>query len=215
MRLAIFDLDGTLVDRTGAFADAITSLSHDHGYGPEIEQWLLTELADHAERGDFDRLRAAFPVSESADHLWRVYIDRLSAAMHCRPAVLDSLERLKEAGWSIGVATNGASDIQRAKIHATGLSDLIDGIAASGDIDIRKPDPRLFELAAARCGTQLTPGDWMTGDNPETDIAGGHDAGLRTIWVTGRPWPDGLTTPHHTVDDVVEAIGYLLDHDSA
>ncbi|MEU0031349.1 HAD family hydrolase [Streptomyces sp. NPDC006335] len=215
MRLAIFDLDGTLVDRTGAFADAITSLSHDHAYGPEIEQWLLTELADHAERADFDRLRAAFPVKESADHLWRVYIDRMAASMHCRPAVLDSLGRLKEAGWSIGVATNGASDIQRAKIHATGLSDLIDGIAASGDIDIRKPDPRLFELAAARCGTQLTPGDWMTGDNPETDIAGGHDAGLRTIWVTGRPWPDGLVTPHHKVDDVVEAIGYLLDQDSA
>ncbi|WP_053846926.1 HAD family hydrolase [Streptomyces sp. NRRL B-24085] len=215
MKLAIFDLDGTLVDRTGAFADAITSLSHDHAYGPEIEQWLLTELADHAERRDFDRLRATFPVSESADHLWRVYIDRMAASMHCRPAVLDSLERLKQAGWSIGVATNGASDIQRAKIHATGLSDLIDGIAASGDIDIRKPDPRLFELAAARCGTQLTPGDWMTGDNPETDIAGGHDAGLRTIWVTGRPWPDGLVTPHHTVGDVVEAIDYLLDQDSA
>ncbi|MET7731971.1 HAD family hydrolase [Streptomyces sp. NPDC005402] len=215
MKLAIFDLDGTLVDRSGAFAEAITSLSNDHGYGPEIEQWLLTELADQAERGDFDRLRATFPVAESADHLWRVYIDRMSSSVHCRPAVLSSLERLKEAGWSIGVATNGASDIQRAKIHATGLADLIDGMAASGDVDIRKPDPRLFELAAARCGTQLSPGDWMTGDNPETDIVGGHDAGLRTIWVTGRPWPAGLVTPHHTVDDVVAAIGYLLDEGSA
>lgn len=215
MKLAIFDLDGTLVDRSGAFADAVTSLSNDHGYGPEIEQWLLTELADHAERADFDRLRAAFPVVESADHLWRVYIDRMASSVHCRPAVLTSLERLREAGWSVGVATNGASDIQRAKIHATGLADLIDGIAASGDIDIRKPDSRLFELAAARCGTQLSPGDWMTGDNPETDIVGGNDAGLRTIWVTGRPWPDGLVTPHHTVDDVVDAIGYLLGEGSA
>lgn len=215
MRLAIFDLDGTLVDRSGAFADAVTSLSGDHGYGPEVEQWLLTELADHAERADFDRLRATFPVRESADHLWRVYIDRMASSVHCRPAVLSSLERLKEAGWSVGVATNGASDIQRAKIQATGLAELIDGIAASGDIDIRKPDPRLFELAAARCGTQLSPGDWMTGDNPETDIVGGHEAGLRTIWVTGRPWPEGLLTPHHTVQDVVGAIDYLLAEDSA
>ncbi|MES5820745.1 HAD family hydrolase [Streptomyces sp. RG80] len=210
MRLAIFDLDGTLVDRTGAFAHAITTLSSDHGYGPEIEQWLLTELADHAERGDFDRLRATFPVRESADHLWRVYIDRMASAVRCRPDVLDSLAGLKEAGWSIGVATNGASDIQRAKIRAAGLSDLIDGIAASGDIDVRKPDARLFELAAARCGTQLTPGDWMTGDNPETDIVGGHHAGLRTIWVRDRPWPDGLLTPHHTVDDVIDAVDLLL-----
>ncbi|MEW2290130.1 HAD family hydrolase [Streptomyces sp. NPDC047841] len=212
MRLAIFDLDGTLVDRTSAVADAIATLSHDHGYGPEIETWLLTELADRADRSDFDRLRAAFRIAESADHLWRVYIDRMASAVTCRPTVLAALTRLKDAGWSIGVATNGSSDIQRAKVRATGLADLIDGIAASGDIDVRKPDPRLFELAAARCGTQLTPGDWMTGDDPEADIAGGYGAGLRTIWVRGRTWPDGLDTPHHTVDDVSEAIDYLLTH---
>lgn len=215
VRLAIFDLDGTLVDRTSAFTDAIATLSDDHGFGPEIERWLLTELADQADRGDFERLRVAFPaISESADHLWRVYIDRMAASVRCRPAVLDSLAKLKEAGWSVGVAPNGASDIQRAKARATGLAELIDGIAASGDIDVRKPDPRLFELAAARCGTQLTPGDWMTGDNPETDIAGGYRAGLRAIWVRGRPWPDGLTTPHHAVDDVTDAIDYLLAHSS-
>ncbi|MET9077874.1 HAD family hydrolase [Streptomyces sp. NPDC004232] len=210
MKLALFDLDGTLVDRNGAFATAIAELSQDHGYGPEIESWLLTGLADRAERRDFDRLRATFPIEESADHLWRVYVGRMAAAVTCRPGVLDSLARLKRAGWSIGVATNGASDIQRAKIDATGLAELIDGIAASGDIDVRKPDARLFELAAARCGTQLSHGDWMTGDNPETDIAGGYNAGLRAIWVRGGTWPDGLAAPHHTVDNVTDAINYLL-----
>ncbi|MFF4902860.1 HAD family hydrolase [Streptomyces sp. NPDC001068] len=212
MRLALFDLDGTLVDRRSAVTDAVVQLSHDHGYGPEIQRWLIDELADRADRGDFERLRRTFELNESADHLWRVYVDRIAAAVHCRPAVLDSLTRLKAGGWSIGVATNGSSDIQRAKIQSTGLADLIDGIAASGDIDVRKPDPRLFELAAARCGTQLTPGDWMTGDNPETDIVGGYRAGLRTIWVKDRPWPEGLAAPHHTVDDVTDAIDYLLTH---
>ncbi|MGW5658257.1 HAD family hydrolase [Streptomyces humi] len=212
MRLALFDLDGTLVDRRSAFPDAIAQLTADHGYGPEIERWLIAELADRADRSDFERLRVTFQLNESADHLWRVYVDRMAAAVHCRPAVLDSLARLKDAGWNIGVATNGSSDIQRAKVRATGLADLIDGIAASGDIDVRKPDSRLFELAAARCGTQLTSGDWMTGDNPETDITGGYNAGLRTIWVDGRPWPEGLAIPHHTVTDVTHAIDYLLTH---
>ncbi|MFF3941516.1 HAD family hydrolase [Streptomyces phaeofaciens] len=213
MRLALFDLDGTLVDRTAAFADAIAGLCRDHRYGPDVEAWLLTRLADHADRSDFARLRAEFGLGESAEHLWRVYVDRMAAAVTCRPAVLHSLGLLKECGWSIGVATNGSSDIQRAKVRATGLADLVDGIAASGDIDVRKPDPRLFELAAARCGTQLTAGDWMTGDNPETDIAGGHRTGLRTIWVEGRlRWPEGLTVPHHRVTNVGDAIDHLLTH---
>lgn len=212
MRLALFDLDGTLVDRRSALADAIADLSHDHGYGPEIERWLMTELADRADVRDFERLRATFNVNESAEHLWRVYIDRLAAAVTCHPDVLEGLRRLKANSWNIGVATNGSSDIQRAKVQAAGLADLIDGIAASGDIDVRKPDPRLFELAAARCGTQLTPTDWMIGDNPETDIVGARNAGLRAVWVRGRPWPEGLAVPHHAVDDVLEAIDYLLTH---
>ncbi|MFE3413110.1 HAD family hydrolase [Streptomyces mirabilis] len=212
MRLALFDLDGTLVDRRSAFADAIADLTSTHGYGPDVEHWMLIHLADRASPHDFARLREVFNLDESAADLWRAYIDRMTAAVTCRPAVLDSLARLKAASWSIGVATNGASDIQRAKVRATGLADLIDGIAASGDIDVRKPDLRLFELAAARCGTQLSRDDWMIGDNPENDIAGGYKAGLQTIWVRGRPWPGGLAVPHHSVDDVTEAIDYLLTH---
>ncbi|MFJ4931634.1 HAD family hydrolase [Streptomyces sp. NPDC088736] len=212
MRLALFDLDGTLVDRRSAFGDAVADLSRSHGLGPDVEHWLLTELADRASAEDFARARDIFNIDESTGDLWRAYVDRMAAAVTCQPAVLDSLARLKAASWSIGIATNGASDIQRAKIQATGLADLIDGIAASGDIDVRKPDPRLFELAAARCGTQISPGDWMIGDNPETDIAGGHKAGLQTIWVRGRPWPETLSVPHHSADDVTDAIDYLLNH---
>ncbi|MEU8651615.1 HAD family hydrolase [Streptomyces sp. NPDC048737] len=195
MRLALLDLDGTPVDRTSALADAVADLCHDHAYGPGIERWPLTQLADHAERSDFARLRAAFGPGESADHLWRVYVDRMAAAVTCRPAVLNGPARPRERGWSVGVATNGSSDIQRAEVGATGLADLVDGIGAWGDIAVRKPDPRLFELAAARCGTRIGAGDRMTGDAPENDVRGGHRAGLRTIRVTGRPWPEGLTAP--------------------
>lgn len=210
MRFALFDLDGTLVDRSAAFADAVASLVHDHAYGPEIEQCLLTELADRADRSDFDRLRTTFFLNESADQLWRSYVDRMAASVHCRPAVLTALQKLKQVGWILGIATNGASDIQRAKLDASGISDLIDGIAVSGDIDVRKPDRRLFELAAARCGLSLADGGWMIGDNPATDIGGGRQVGLSTIWVRGRPWPDALFTADHTVDDVTDAIDLLL-----
>jgi len=49
----------------------------------------------------------------------------------------------------------------------------------------------------------------MVGDNPAGDIGGGHRAGLRTIWLRGRPRPEGLTAAHHDVDDVTDAIAIL------
>ncbi|GHI28009.1 hypothetical protein Shyd_93800 [Streptomyces hydrogenans] len=155
-------------------------------------------------------MRDAFGLETPAADLWQEYVDRVAAAVTCRPEVLEGLARLRAAAWTIGVITNGAGDIQRAKLAATGLADLVDGVAVSGDLEIRKPDLRLFELAATRCGVSLADGGWMVGDNPAGDIGGGRQAGLRTIWLRGRPWPDGLPAAHHVVEDVTDALAILL-----
>ncbi|MFD3424091.1 HAD family hydrolase [Streptomyces decoyicus] len=59
-RLALFDLDGTLVDRQSAFSDAVTHLCRANAFDHDVEQWLLTELADRANPDDLARLRAVF-----------------------------------------------------------------------------------------------------------------------------------------------------------
>ncbi|WP_331729630.1 HAD family hydrolase [Streptomyces platensis] len=209
--LALFDLDGTLADRQSALSDAVASLCRAHALTPDVERWLRTQLADRANPDDFARLRHAFGLAVPAAQLWQEYVDLIAAAVTCRPEVLEGLTHLRAAAWTIGIITNGAGDIQRAKLAATGLIDLVDGVAVSGDLEIRKPDPRLFELAASRCGVNLTDGGWMVGDNPAGDIGGGQQAGLRTIWLRGRPWPDDLRAAHHVVDDVTDAITILLN----
>ncbi|MEV2255907.1 HAD family hydrolase [Streptomyces sp. NPDC050147] len=211
MPLALFDLDNTLVARQSALTDAISRLCRTHGFDASIEQQLRTALADRANVEDFARLREAFGLEISAADLWQEYVAFMAAASTCRPVVLKALARLRAAAWTIGIVTNGASDIQRAKLAATGLTALVHGVAVSGDLEIRKPARRLFELAAARCGVSLTDGGWMIGDNPGGDIGGGHQAGLHTIWLRGRPWPEGLPAAHHVVDDVVDAIAILLN----
>ncbi|MEU3400693.1 HAD family hydrolase [Streptomyces filamentosus] len=213
-RLAFFDLDNTLVDRRAALSDALTALCRSRGLSPEADQWLRAELADRATAENFARLRDTFGLDAPAADLWQEYVDLMAATVTCRADVLEGLARLRATGWTIGIVTNGAGDIQRAKLASTGLADLVDGVAVSGDLEIRKPDLRLFELAASRCGVSLADGGWMVGDNAAGDIGGGHQAGLRTIWLRGRPWPDGLPAAHHVVDDVTDAIIILLNETS-
>ncbi|MFD7667795.1 HAD family hydrolase [Streptomyces sp. NPDC059788] len=211
MPLALFDLDNTLVDRQSAFGGTVNVLCRTHGFDDAIERQLRTDLADRANPRDFARLHNAFALTVPADQLWQEYLELMAAAVTCRPEVLKGLAQLRAAAWTIGVITNGASDIQRAKLDRTGLADLVDGIAVSGDLEIRKPDRRLFELAASRCGVSLVGGGWMIGDNPAGDVGGGRQAGLRTIWLRGRPWPAGLAAANHTVDDATGAITVLLN----
>ncbi|MEV5568322.1 HAD family hydrolase, partial [Streptomyces sp. NPDC052196] len=186
-RLVLFDLDGTLADRQSALKDAVTGLCQTHSLVPDAEEWLRAELVDRANASDFARLKEAFDLEVPAEQLWQEYVDRMAAAVTCRPDVLAGLARLRAAAWTIGVITNGAGDIQRTKLAASGLADLIDGVAVSGDLEIRKPDLRLFQLAASRCSVNLADGGWMVGDNPAGDIGGGQRAGLRTNRGGGRP----------------------------
>ncbi|MGW7609181.1 HAD family hydrolase [Streptomyces sp. NPDC054766] len=110
----------------------------------------------------------------------------------CLPGVREGLDALRGAGWSLKVATNGAVDIQRAKLETTGLAPLFDGICISEAVGARKPERSHF----VECGALLNAGGWMVGDNPVTDIGGARAAGLRTVWVAGgREWTDGLRKP--------------------
>ena len=121
----------------------------------------------------------------------------------------DGLERLRERGWKIGVATNG-SRAQRPKMAAAGLLSHVDGVCVSEEIGVSKPDPGIFAAVAEAAGATLD-GGWMAGDSPTSDIGGGRDAGLRTIWISrGREWTTEGFRPNFIAPTIVEAFGHLL-----
>ncbi|MGW0879603.1 HAD family hydrolase [Streptomyces sp. NPDC002671] len=211
--LVLFDLDNTLVDRRGALADWAAEFTARHGLEDEEQGYVLGMVAERAYPSTFDVIRSRYRLPMSTDELWRAYCADIAALVSCPVEVLDGLDALRGAGWRVGVATNGASDIQRAKLRATGIFDRVDGVFVSEDADARKPQPRHFALAAARCGALLGDGGWMVGDNPVNDIGGGRSAGLRTIWVGNvHLWPPDDPGPDHTVPHARAAIDLLLLH---
>ncbi|GAA4684444.1 HAD family hydrolase [Streptomyces chumphonensis] len=216
--LALFDLDNTLVDRQGTLAEWAAGFVARHGLDTEEQSHLVGMVAARAHPPTFDAIRARYRLPPSATELWRAYCADIAALVSCPPEVLDGLDALRSAGWRVGVATNGASDIQRAKLRSTRILQHVNGVFVSGEVDVRKPRTRHFALAAARCGATLDDGGWMVGDSVVNDIGGGRTAGLRTVWVhNGRSWPNTSGHgPDHTVPDVRAAIDLLLhttDHE--
>jgi FMN phosphatase YigB (HAD superfamily) len=129
----------------------------------------------------------------------------------CEQAVLDQLREARRRGWSLGVVTNGDAEGQARKLAAAGLDAEVDSICISGADGVRKPDPRIFALAAERVGIPLRPG-WMIGDHPEADIAGARAVGLGTVWLSrGRTWPLADLEPDHQAADPAAAIRWVLD----
>jgi HAD superfamily hydrolase (TIGR01549 family) len=216
-QLALFDLDDTLVDRRAAFTAWAAEFCTDRGLGQDGYALLL--VADAQRRGPrrafFDVVRDRLAPAESVDQLWGQYRRRMPELVTCREEDLAALAELREAGWLLGIVTNGMTDNQSAKIRRTRLDTLMHGWAISDKIGIRKPHPDLFRHAARQCGADLTCGGWMTGDDLHLDISGGHAAGLRTIWLAhderNLEPPHTTPSPDHRARSIPEAVTILLN----
>ncbi|MEU8269495.1 HAD family hydrolase [Sphaerisporangium sp. NPDC049002] len=210
-RLALFDLDNTLVNLDEAFRVWVEEFADEHALGAEAVDWLVAldrEGVPHREVF-FAKVREHFTLPEPIEELWRRYRRRMPDLVRCRPKVLHGLAQLRASGWRVAIVTNGTADNQLGKIQQTGLAEAVDAYALSGAEGIRKPDVALFEIAAKRCGMTLAGGGWVIGDNLTADIAGGRAAGLRTIWIDGGTWPGVDHQADHVVTDVLQAIEIL------
>ncbi|GGT10114.1 hypothetical protein GCM10010156_78170 [Planobispora rosea] len=210
-RLALFDLDNTLVDLDEAFRAWTAEFVDDHRLGREAVDWVLAlDRAGYPHREVFfGKVREHFALSESVEELWGRYRRRMPYLVRCRPEVMDRLSRLRAAGWKVAIVTNGTADNQLGKIQRTGLAEAVDAYALSGLEGIRKPDVGLFEIAAKRCGVSLAAGGWMVGDQLVADIGGGRAAGLRTVWVDRGTWSGHDHEADHVVTDVLQAMEIL------
>ncbi|MEV4627229.1 HAD family hydrolase [Micromonospora sp. NPDC049523] len=215
-QLALFDLDDTLVDRRAAFNAWAEEFVVTHRLDDEALAFL--RLADTHHSGPMDSffvtVSETFDLGQPPERLWAQYRRRMPELASCDPGDVDALGQLRQAGWRIGIVTNGMTDNQLGKIRNTGLDRLVDGWCISGEVGVRKPDPEIFRLAAQRCGTSLDRGGAMIGDNLVLDVAGGRAAGLRTIWLRPRHRPASRSfagpAPDFTVDSVAEAVEVLL-----
>ncbi|MFF3671082.1 HAD family hydrolase [Microtetraspora malaysiensis] len=213
-RLALFDLDNTLVDLDEAFRAWVEEFADKHQLEAGAVDWLIALDRDGYPHREvfFTKVREHFGLSESVEELWSRYRRQMPHLVHCRPEVLNGLARLRASGWRVAIITNGMADNQLGKIQQTGLAEAVDAYALSGAEGIRKPEAGLFEIAAKRCGVTLAEGGWMIGDNLTADIAGGRAAGLRTIWVDRSTWPEHEHNADHVVGDVLEAMAILHEH---
>jgi putative hydrolase of the HAD superfamily len=113
-------------------------------------------------------------------------------------------------GLSLGLVTNGPSDLQRDKIDAVGISRYIRAVIISGEHGVAKPDPAIFQLALDALA--VGPADtWCVGDGLDTDVAGALSVGTTALWLnrTGQSLADSPVVPHVELESMSQLIELL------
>jgi putative hydrolase of the HAD superfamily len=205
-------LDNTLLDRAGAFRAWGKGFLAEIGAPDYDIEWL--------DAADADGLTSSWDLADAIRDRYRLRIssidlveeirEGLLANLRLDPLVAFSLRIAADAGWLPVVVTNGESRAQTEKMVRTGLVKYLAGYVVSEDAGVRKPNPRIFAIAAERVGHRLS-GAWLIGDSPEADVGGANALGIPSAWIRrGREWPDQRFAPTRACDGVIEAVAAVL-----
>jgi 5'-nucleotidase len=110
----------------------------------------------------------------------------------------------------MGIITNGFFELQKIRLEYTGLQDYFDILVISEQVGFAKPHRGIFDHALSLMGEPSREHVLMVGDNPDSDILGGINAGLHTCWLNrhGKLLPKGIQ-PHYQVSSL-QALEKLL-----
>jgi HAD superfamily hydrolase (TIGR01549 family) len=221
VKLALFDLDNTLVDRTGCYRAWAERYCAETGLDAEAVEWFCQADRDgFAPRDElWSAARLRFSLSPTVEELIASYRSQVLESYHPDVEVNGALTKLSEAGYVVGVITNGDTATQVEKARRAGLIDLVATVCVSEEVGVYKPDPAIFRAAIERCGSDLSSaeatGAWMVGDAPGPDIGGAQGLGLRTIWMSrGRTWVVSGPEPEITVETIPQAVEVILTEGS-
>ena len=131
----------------------------------DLETGRLTEE-------EFESKFAAVLDIERSDGL----IDRLFAGMRPDQTMLDAVRAAKRAGVRTGLISNSWG---HGRYNRTLFPELFHGVVISGDVGVRKPDPRIYELGAE--AVDLPPSACVFVDDLPGNLKPARELGMATV----------------------------------
>ena len=128
------------------------------------------------------------------------------------PGAHDAIDAFKAHGVKLALVTNGAADLQRAKIDRFALAHRFDHIQIEGEHGFGKPEEKAYLHAMDALGVSAKD-TWMIGDNLEWEIVAPQRLGIYAIWIDvhGDGLPEGSTVKP---DRIIRSLTELVPEDS-
>ncbi len=201
VELVIFDLDNTIWDFETNSKDALVELYHgiktDHGLDHEFDFFhsnyveINYKCWSDYEKGlinkhqlRYGRFYDAFARTNFHDRrIIDGVADRYVEISRTKTVVFDGTYEILEylsKKYKLAIITNGFSEVVEHKMRNCKLDAYFSHVQTSEDAGVQKPHVKIFELVMQKFSA-LPSQSIMVGDNLETDIAGGKNAGMRTI----------------------------------
>ena len=192
----LFDLDNTLLDFSKAERIALCHTlqqlnipTHEKTlirYSQlNQQQWELLEQGkitrEQVKVRRYQQLFAELGVERSAEQAARIYEKQLGIGHYFIEGAEALLEQLC-GRYRLYALTNGTASVQRSRSASAGLDRFFKEIFISEEVGVPKPQKVYFDYCFARIPGFRRETAILVGDSLTSDILGGRNAGVRTVW---------------------------------
>jgi putative hydrolase of the HAD superfamily len=126
------------------------------------------------------------------EHAFQVRLDYTKRSVVPRAGALETLKKLKETGYKIGLISDCSGEIPLIW-DGTPLAPFFDVTVFSCVAGIKKPDPRIYRLATDPL--QVKPQDCLyVGDGSSQELTGARKAGMHSVMIND---PDESVDAHY------------------
>jgi len=196
IRNILFDLDDTLFDFQLAEKIALRKTFQQLGIEPtdelmsaysEInkEQWRLLEQGkitrNELKTRRYRLLFEKYGISASEQEAAKTYEVLLGIAHHYIDGAHELLEELCSR-YDLYIVSNGTTCVQKGRIASSDIESFVKGIFISQEIGVNKPAKEFFDACFAQMENADRDASIIIGDSLTSDIQGGVNAGVRTVW---------------------------------
>ena len=196
----LFDLDDTIYDFGAAEEHALAKLLRDIGVEPTEERmqlysginlsyWKRLELGEvsraQVKVGRFETFFQEIHVefsAERADEIYRMYLSQGHFFMPGAEEMLQDLWR----DYRLFLVTNGTTTVQKGRIASGQIEKYFEKIFISEMIGHNKPSTEFFTYCFSQMGEFSKDETIIIGDSLTSDIKGGINAGITTMWFNVR-----------------------------
>lgn len=208
IKTVLFDLDDTIFDFKMSEKVALTKTFNDLGIKIDekiialysnynISQWKRLELGEISrEEVKVNRYRLLFEhigVDVSPERATALYEDYLAVGHYFIDGAVDMLESLY-GRYDMYLVSNGAKKVQDGRLASADISRYFKDIFISETVGAEKPSKAFFDYCFERIKNFECSSTVIIGDSLSSDIKGGINAGIRTIWFNPK---------HEKVQDIV------------
>ena len=214
----MLDLDDTILDFHKAERIALSKTIRDFGVEPTEEvlnryhhinkwHWEQLELGlmtrEQVLVGRFAQLFRELEMEVDAAACMKGYERNLSIGHYFLPGTEEAVKRLHEK-YRLFLVSNGTATVQQGRLTSAGLYPYFEQVFISQEIGFNKPDKAYFDRCFERIPGFEPEKALMVGDSLTSDIKGGINAGLKTVWVNPEHKSCGDIRPDYEIEGLCQ-----------